>query len=356
MKRLLIALFITALLVVGCAGVRIESDPPDALILHSRTGMPPWQPYGGKEKPLLTPATLHYLDRGVYFFRVTKQGYFSTLPQLAEVYPLHKETLHFTLAKTPELLEKEYLARGYIRLGDKWIDPEKAGLVKYRGRWMKSAEKFTEMQRARGLVLYAGKWTTPAERDVAVAADQRKKGLVPFKGRWITLAERTAEQDVDNHVEEAFSKPHREISPASVIGTIPQDAARVRLLNGTGAPVIFYLSGAESQGVPLDAYESKNIDLLPEQYRVAVISAGGETQPACRIQVFQPGHRYSLIEEGEPLKVTSDRILTPEEIKKKFDIPELAIPDTSTTGTKQRGMPERNRRKGRLSPPRRIRR
>jgi hypothetical protein len=335
MKNYHIPFIIIVLIFVGCAGVRIESDPPGGSILYSTTGMEPWLPLGDSEKPLMTPSTYYRLKRGIYFFKVEKPGYTSTLPQLAETLPFHRETLHFKLNKTPETIEREYKALGYIRMGEKWVDPQKIGLVEFKGRWMKPGEKYAAEQREKGLVFFQGKWMTREEKETAFSLAQQEKGLVLFKGRWMTPEEKIKVGNIDNTVRESFKGDHRNLPDLIEVGMIPQELSRVSVLNGTGEEVIFFFSGYESIRMPLNPYESRNIDFPPGKYQVAVTSIVPYTRPACGRFELRAGYRYSIVEEGEPLEVESTTTFTPDEIKKQFEIPELEIPDYPTTGTQR---------------------
>ena len=346
-----VALFLLVfVLMIGCALVRIKSEPSGAKILYSSTGMEPWEPLGTKADPLLTPALLYRFKRGFSFYKVEKPGFSPTLPRLVETYPFHKENVQFTLSKTQAMIEQEYKDMGFIRLGDKWVDPMKEGLVPYKDKWMPPDEAFAAEQKDKGLVLFEGKWMTPEEKDELIASEQNAKGLVQYKGEWLAPEEKDKQEKIDLVVEESFQKTYRALRSPSISGTIPQNLVRIRVLNGTGDSVIYYFSGRASRAIPLDAYESQNIDFPPGSYRIAVTYVTPEVTPSCLIYEFKSGIRYSLIEEGEPLesKIKSEKPLSQEEIRIKFKIPELEVPDQETTKTEERkGPPDGRPRDGR---------
>ena len=346
-SELLIYLMILAL-IAGCAVVRIESDPPGAVILYSPNGMPPWTPLGQEGDYILTPATHRHFNKKVHFYRVVKAGYLSTLPQLAESYPFHRSTLHFTLGKTRATIESEYREKGYVLLDGKWVDPQEKGLVEYQGKWITPEEKFTKEQREKGLVKFEGKWMTPEEKKKAFTRKQKEEGLILFKGRWITQADKQLEQEIDEHVDSAFSSEHRELPHPGVMGAIPGEKSRVRVLNGTGGDVMFFFSGKDSHRMALHYYESRNIDLEPGSYRVAVFPVAPDQNPACLSYEFKPGYRYSLVEEGTALEPSSGEALSPQKIKEKYDIPELEIPDYPTTDTEKKEENKSPEKKGSL--------
>lgn len=324
--------------VIGCSVIRIESEPSGAVILYSKTGMNPWKPLGDPEKPLVTPALFYRFRSSHHFFRVDKHGYASPLPKIVETYPFHKETMKFQLDKTPQTIEKEYLAKGYIRFQNQWVDPKDAGLVEYKGEWMKPEEKFAAEQRDKGLALYDGKWVTFEEKEKAFARDQMEKGLVSLKGRWVTSDDKAQEEKIDLTVVETFQQQHRTPEIPAVVGTITEDQTRIRVLNGTGDKIIFYFSGKKSLRVALGPYESRNLDILPGIYRIASVALTQNIPPSCWNFEFKPGFRYSLVEEGVPLQAAyEERVaITPEDIKKQYEIPELKIPDSPTSGTREK--------------------
>jgi hypothetical protein len=335
----IVYLFILAIFwVSGCSVIRIESEPPGAVILYSATGMEPWKPLGDPENPLETPALFYRFRSSHHFFRVDKSGYVPPLPKIVETYPFHRETLSFQLEKTPQTVEKEYLDKGYIRYQNQWVNPKDAGLVEYKGEWMKPGEKFTAEQKDRGLILYEDKWMTPGEKEKSFARDQTEKGLVPLKSRWVTPDEKSQEEKIDLTVEEVFQKEHRNPEIPSVVGTITANQTRIRVLNGIGDKVIFYFSGKKSLRIALDPYESQNMDILPGNYRIAGVALTQNIAPSFWTFEFKPGFRYSLVEEGEPLQSNIEEgiAITPEDIKKQYEIPELKIPDSPTSGTRER--------------------
>jgi hypothetical protein len=348
-KKFLVVFLCVSLFLIGCTMVHIESDPSGATVLYSSTGMEPWESLGDKENPLRTPALFYRFKRGFYFYKVEKPGYSAPRPRMVETYPFHKENVQFTLSKTQAMIEQEYKDRGFIRLGDKWVDPVKEGLVPYKDKWMPPDEAFAAEQKDKGLVLYQGQWIKAEEKDRLIAVEQAAKGLVQYKGEWLLPEEKEREEKADNLVEEIFQKPYRDLIPPNIIGSIPQDLIRIRVLNGTGDKVIYYFSGKKSRGIPLDPYESQIVDFPPGTYRVAVMGFTPGDPPACLTFDFKSGIRYSLIEEGMPLasKVKTEKALSQQEIRIKYEIPELEIPDQSTTKTEERKGPDDRPRDGR---------
>lgn len=349
----MVYLFILAIFwISGCSVIRIESEPSGAVILYSATGMEPWKPLGDPESPLLTPAFFYRFRSSHHFFRVDKSGYAAPRPKIVETYPFHRETVSFQLEKTPQTIEKEYLDKGYIRYQDQWVIPKDAGLVEYKGEWMKPGEKFIAEQKDSGLVLYEDKWMTPGEKEKLFARDQAEKGLVPLKSRWVTPEEKTREEEIDLAVEEVFKKEHRNPEIPSVVGTITENQTRIRVLNGTGDKIIFYISGKKSLRAALGPYESQNLDILPGHYRIAGVALTQNIAPSFWTFEFKPGFRYSLVEEGEPLQsnVGEGISFTPEDVKKQYEIPELKIPDSPTSGTRERRNQSRNGSEGLRQP------
>ncbi|MBN1900356.1 hypothetical protein JW926_03410 [Candidatus Sumerlaeota bacterium] len=322
----------------GCSVIRIESEPSGATLLHSSNGMAPWKKLGSPDHPLVTPAVLRRFRSDQEFFRVEKSGYASPLPRIAETYPFHRETLHFQLEKTPQTIEREFRDKGYILYQNQWIDPKGAGLVEYKGEWMKPEEKFAAEQKDRGMVLYEGKWMTLEEKEKAFRAVQTSRGLVSFKERWMTRDEKNQEELIDQKVDEVSSGVHRNPDIPGVVGTITENKTRIRVLNGTGNQIIFYFSGKKSLRVALDPYESQNLDILPGKYRIAGVGVNRDIQPSFWTFEFKPGFRYSLVEEGEPLQIESAEglAISPDIIRKQYDIPELKIPDSPTSGTREK--------------------
>jgi len=348
-KKSIVVFLCASLFLIGCTMVRIQSDPSGAMILYSSTGMEPWEPMGDKENPLRTPALFYRFKRGFSFYKVEKPGYSPTRPSLVEIYPFHKESVQFTLSKTVATIEQEYKDMGFIRLGDKWVDPIKEGLAPYKDKWMQPDEAFAAGQKDKGLVLFRGQWMKEEEKDQIIAEEQKGKGLVQYKGEWLLPEEKEREENADTLVEEAFQKPYRNLNPPTIIGSIPQDLIRIRVLNGTGDNVIYYFSGKRSRGIPLDPYESQIVDFPPGTYRIAVMSLAAGDTPACLTFDFKSGIRYSLIEEGSPLASTvkTEKALSRQEIRIKYEIPELEIPDQATTKTEERRGPDDRPKDGR---------
>jgi hypothetical protein len=338
--------FILFLILTGCASVRIKSDPPGAIVYYSESAMGPWKILGEKAHPARTPATFRRASRSALFFRVEKEGYLASRPLLAETYPFHREYLSFKLEKTTALLEREYREKGLVRIGDKWVNPLEAGLVQYNGQWMTPAEKFAAEQKERGLIFYNGQWMTPEAKEVAFAAEQKNKGLVLFKNRWMTPKEKADEEAIDRQVEDAFAHEHYSSDTVRLIGVIPQEMTRVSLLNGSGQEVIFYLSGKKGAIMPLNPYETHSVDIPGGPYRIAAVPVTGTQRPSCWGVDFKPGNRYSILEEGEVIILESEPVPSPGEIKRKFNIPNLEIPDTTTTSTKERRAPRPGGREG----------
>jgi len=338
--------FVLFLILTGCASVRIKSDPPGAMIYYSESAIGPWKILGEKAHPAKTPYTFWRASRSALFFRIEKEGYYASRPLLAETYPLHRESLFFKLEKTTALLEKEYREKGLVRIGEKWVNPLEAGLVQYKGQWMKPAEKFAAEQKERGLILYNGQWITPEAKDVAFATEQKRKGLVLFKNIWMTPKEKSDEEEIDRHVEDAFAHEHWSSDTVRLIGVIPQELTRVSLLNGSGQEVIFYLSGKRSVTMPLNPYETHSVDIPGGPYRIAAIPVTSTQLPSCWGMDFKPGNRYSILQEGEVIVLESQPVPSPSEIKKKFNIPNLEIIDTTTTSTKEKRVPQPGGREG----------
>jgi hypothetical protein len=147
-------------------------------------------------------------------------------------------------------------------------------------------------------------------------------------------------------VEDIFKQSYRNLNPPSLIGSIPQENMRIRVLNGTGDKVIYYFSGKKSRTIPLEPYESQNVDFPAGAYRIAVVGLMSGSAPACLIFDFKSGIRYSLIEEGVALASTvkTEKPLSQKEIRIKYEIPELEIPDQATTKTEEkRGHEDRPR-------------
>lgn len=341
-KWLLIALFV-AMTLAGCNGkVRIESDPAGATILYADSALGPWRVLGGSQ-PTLTPCWAQRASRSAFFIRLEKEGYHSTHPKLVESYLLSRESISFTLEKTPAQIEKEYLEQGLVRYDGKWVNPQEAGLVQYKDTWMTPEEKVAAEQKDKGLVLYNGEWVTAEQKQNAIAEEQAKKGLVPFKGRWGTQEEKEKEEKIDKIVEETFAMDHNSSDTVRLLGVIPQARPRVSLLNGSGQQVIFYLSGEESRSMPLNPYESRSVDIPAGPYRIATVVVGGGRRSSFWTIDFKPGNRYSILEQGETVEVESQPTMSPEQIKRKYNIPDLEIPDEETSGTKKKGVPQPDR-------------
>lgn len=344
--------FLAALTLAGCNGrVHIESDPPGATILYADNVLGPWKVLGGSQ-PILTPCSAERAARSAFFIRLEKEGYHPTHPKLVESFLLHRESISFTLEKTPALIEKEYLAQGLVRYNDKWVNPREAGLVQYKEQWLTPEEKSAAEKRDQGLVFHNGEWMTAEQKQNAIADELTKKGLVPFKGRWGTAEQKEKEEKIDKIVEETFAGEHNASDTVRLIGIIPQVRPRVSLLNGSGLPVIFHLSGEESQSVPLNPYESRSVDIPAGPYRIAAVPISDGTRPSCWTVNFKSGNRYSIFKQGEAVAVESQPTMSPEEIKRKFNIPDLEIPDEETSGTKKKGVPqpERGGRRGGMPP------
>jgi len=348
-KKSFVTFLFICLIVIGCTMIRLESDPSGATVLYSSTGMEPWESLGDKENPLRTPALFYRFKRGFWFYKVEKSGYAPSRPRLVETYPFHKESVQFTLSKTQAMIEQEYKDMGFIRLGDKWVDPMKAGLAPYKDTWMKPDEAFAAEQKDKGLVLYLGQWMKEEEKDRLIAEEEKGKGLVQYKGKWLPPEDKEREESVDNMVEEIYKQSYRTLNPPSLSGTIPQENMRIRVLNGTGDKVIYYFSGKKSRAIPLEPYESQNVDFPAGAYRIAVIGVSPGSAPACLVYDFKPGIRYSLIEEGVPLASTvkTEKALSQKEIRIKYDIPELQVPDQATTKTEEKKGPDDRPRDGR---------
>ena len=265
-------------------------------------------------------------------------GYAPTLPKIMETIPFHKEKISFQLEKTPQTIEKEYLAKGYIRKDGNWIDPKQYGLVAYKGEWMTPEEKTAAINTDKGLVLYKETWITPAEKEVAYARDQKEKGFVLFKGNWYTPTDKALQEETEERVDQSFSSEYRTPPPPTVVGTIASNQTRIRVLNGIGEKIVFHFSGPRNYRIALEAYESQNIEILPGSYRIASLAVAPGHTPACWTWKFNAGFRYAIVEEGEPLelRVKPQKSLTPEQIKKQYGIPDLKIPDSPTSKTKEK--------------------
>ncbi|OQB22212.1 MAG: hypothetical protein BWY12_00873 [candidate division BRC1 bacterium ADurb.Bin183] len=353
-KWFLVAMVVAlALALSGCNGkVHIESDPPGATVLYSDNIQGPWRVLGGSH-PILTPCSAQRAARSAFFIRLEKEGYHPTHPKLVETYVLNRESISFSLEKTPALIEQEYKEQGLVRYNDKWVNPQEAGLVQYKDIWMTPEMKFAAEQKDKGLVLHNGEWMTAEGRQNAIVEEMTKKGLIPFKGRWGTQEDKEKEEKIDKIVDEVFAMEHNSSDTVRLLGVIPQARPRVSLLNGSGQQVIFYLSGEESSSMPLNPYESRSVDVAAGPYRIATVVVSGDRLSSCWTIDFKPGNRYSILEQGEAVKVERQPAMSPEDIKIKFNIPELDVPDEETSGTKKKGaaQPERGGRRGGGMPP-----
>jgi hypothetical protein len=330
--ELLIVCVLVQIVAVSCTYLVIDSEPPGATILSSTNAVGPWKEWRGEGSKSLTPARLLGIKSTYTFFRVEKEGYFPSRPQLAELYPFRKTALRFDLEQTPEFFAAQQRARGLVFYGGQWVDPRAKGLVQYNGEWMSPEEKFDRAQEAKGFVKYDGKWMTKAEKEVAFARDQAARGLVLYKNRWMSKSDYDRESQIDKKVDEVQKEKTASLMRASITGKLGGDRARVRVLNGTGEQIICLLSGPSSAQFASTAYESRSVDLLEGDYRI-VILAQNVGVPFLVEESFKEGFFYSLTYQGLSLSAMEETTLSKEEIAKQFDLPKIEIPEINTTPT-----------------------
>ncbi|MCD6385672.1 hypothetical protein J7M23_07815 [Candidatus Sumerlaeota bacterium] len=319
--------------------VIISSDPPNAEILYTteKGDSLVWQPWCATSKGISarTPKRHITFRRGCYFFRTHLDGYYDPEPQLVELLPLKITRVHFSLQERPETFARRQREKGLVFYKNQWVEPVKAGLVNYKGKWMSKEEKFAIEQKEKGLVLFRGKWVSPAEKAELIAEEYRAKGLIHYKGRWVKREEYEKEKQIDETVAKivSTSDTQQRLEPPKVVGIIRSNKCKLRLFNGTGNVALFYISGTESSLIRIEEYDSKVIMLLPGEYAIAVTEEeplNTEERKSAHAQVtkarLRGGFQYSLTYEGEPLRLPVTSKNVDKYIKEKFEIPEIEIP------------------------------
>lgn len=366
MRKLLIFLSLLVFVeLTGCCMVIVTSEPPNAEILYmtEKGDSLIWQSWCSSSDgtPAKTPKKHITFRRGTYFFRTYLAGYYDPEPQLVELIPLKITKVHFRLQERPETFARRQREKGLVFYKNQWVDPEKEGLVNYKGKWMSKEERFALQQREKGLELYKGKWVTPEQKKELIAEEYRAKGFIQYKGRWLTKEEYENEKKIDDTVAEIVltSGTQQEVEPPKVVGIIQSDKCKLRLFNGTGNVALFYISGNESTFQRIEGYDSKVIMLLPGEYTIAIVEeasyVSAEEKKTPRPQVvkahLKEGFQYSLTYEGGLLRlpVTSKNI--DKYIKEKFEIPQIEVPVSEEeiektrrpTGPQRQGFPRRER-------------
>ena len=354
-RQFLLPLALLAILpLAACTRLTVNSQPSGATVLWSPDGLDDWRPWppvawssqgtGNAETPL--KETGRYGD--AVWITVQKDGFYRPLPQVVQLYPLRRENLVFELKETPEALGERMRAEGRVFYGGEWVEPGSVGLVEYEGVWLPETEAFFRSQRAKGLVDYEGQWVTLEERNASFAADQRAKGLELFKDRWVTAEVRGQEEAIDAFVKNLSSQPTILLTPPKVIGRVESETAQIQILNATGRPIRFILSGPMSRDYMLKPYESHGITgtnriALPAgRYVVAAISQPVDAEtltlpsdieapallPGLSEQPLAAGFQYLFsYDGGKNLNVGDLENYQFQEPEMPYDLPSIEIPD-----------------------------
>ncbi|MCB2153342.1 hypothetical protein KQI84_00520 [bacterium] len=351
---LLLIAIVSILPLTACTRLKVESTPPGATVLWSPDGLQDWRPWPprvwssqstGKSQ---TPLSEYGRYGDSVWITVQKDGFYRPLPQLAQLYPARNEKLSFELVETPEALRERMMAQGLVYFGGEWVEPKSVGLVNYEGEWLPAAEAFAREQSAKGLVEYNGEWMTPQQRGEKFAADQRAKGLVLFKDRWVSTEVRDKEEALDSTVRDLAGQDTILLSPPKVIGRIDAETAQVQLLNATGHPVRFLVSGPMSREYLLSPYDSYGmtgtgrITLPAGRYIVAAIpmpltstalqmpdeAPESELKPALSEQPLAGGFQYLFsYDGGRDLNIGDLESYEFQEPEMPYDLPEIEIPE-----------------------------
>lgn len=302
--RRVVLLLASVALLGGCAYVRITSNPPDAQIFYSKTGMEPWKPWPPEaSRPSKTPARKLVISDPYYFVRVQKEGYHPVCPEFLDVGWLRRQHVHFDLEPTPELFAQMQRERGLVLYDGRWVRPEEEGLVEYKGRWMRPEEKFKLEQIDKGLVFYKAeqRWVTPEEMRRLEAKLMRKLGFVLFKNRWVRPQEAELEKLIDRQAQRLAATTGTFQLRIERIGPVFTSATQLRVADLTGNQLEVLLSGPQSQRVRVHPYNSVTIQSLPGTYTLVVQPVG---RPGGRIGVARvrlaPRTRYSASYRGGP--------------------------------------------------------
>ena len=335
----LFILFIMLLFFLGCCRLVVTSQPEGAAIYYS-TGVgqqiewKPWPPSNKPRKPATTPETRYTFLRNNYFVRVDLPGYYQPEPQLVEMLPLKNFKVAFLLEETPETFAHKQMEKGLVLYKGEWVNPQEKDLIFENGQWFSREEKFVLEQRRRGLILYKGAWMTPLEKETLIMEEYRQKGFVQYKGEWMEREQFEKEQRIDRTVAELVeTSGTQQMESPKVVGIIRGERSKIRLFNGTGNAATFYLSGAESQSIKIEGYDSTVILIPPGEYTILVneIQYDELQKPIGSLREYvsatlESGFQYSLSYEGHPLSLPIKTKDVDQYIKETFEIPSIEVP------------------------------
>jgi hypothetical protein len=270
------ALAIALPFTTGCTRLVVQSDPPNAVVLWSATGVEPFRPWPPNSWELRTTAgktivhdeesgetgTLTPLDvTGVFgdtvFVTVELEGYRRPLPQMAQLYTWRNEKLSFTLEELPERYSERMMAQGFLYYRGEWVNAEEAGLEVFNGVVMPKLEAHRLRQVAAGLVEYKGEWMTREQALEAEEIDMLALGKVRLKGRWVTVTEAEIEKEIDRRVAEiSAGKIYPDLTAPRIIERTSLVMAEVQLTNSSGQRVEFLFSGPVSKSILILPYQS----------------------------------------------------------------------------------------------------
>ena len=124
------------LLVQGCSSLRVESDPPGARVLWSRTGLEPFHPWPPNSWEYWNDSsgnTTPFFARGVYgdavFVTVEKEGFRRPLPKPVQLYAWQGGEVSFELDELPEHYAERMRTEGRILYRGGGVDRGLEGLV-----------------------------------------------------------------------------------------------------------------------------------------------------------------------------------------------------------------------------------
>lgn len=271
----------------GCSTMRVESTPPDATVMWSSDGLhyKTWPPNSWEWRDHSKSSQTPFRTQGIFgdsiLITVEKDGYLTPLPQLAELYGFRREKLKFELSELSETADAKMRAKGFLFYQGKWVEPQSAGVVEYKGVVMKKADAEWAEKLAMGLVEYNGKWYEPKQALALEEKDKLAAGFVLHKERWVLQEEAETEQGIDEEVAEIVSeKVYQDLAAPKFVGHLSMEEVQVQLYNSSSQQIRFLFSGPTSHEFLLEPYRSLGVRgterLLLEsgRYDVVVIPTG----------------------------------------------------------------------------------